>query len=176
MPWRPQPGLQVDSAKCLDRIPPAALRAKTPAAPASRWQRKAWLPAGVLEDGHVAPTAAGTPPGGTISPLLALRALHGLDEASPRGHPQARVSADADDGVGRPADRRVLAQRQPLLRLWLAELGLPLPETQRHIGPTLAGEDPGVALLGFPIRPYRVGKPPSGQRPGGQRLGANTLS
>src|SRR5215510_11765940 len=93
MPWRPQPGLQVDSAKCLDRIPPAALRAKTPAAPASRWQRKAWLPAGVLEDGHVAPTAAGTPPGGTISlssvgfslmPLWEVVGKHRADRQSSR--------------------------------------------------------------------------------------------
>jgi RNA-directed DNA polymerase len=91
--FRPQYVLKVDIAKCFDRINHEALLAKTQASPALRRQLKAWLKAGVLEDGHFAPTAAGTPQGGTISPLLALIALHGMDEAITRVHPQARVIA-----------------------------------------------------------------------------------
>src|SRR5215217_8335572 len=75
------------------RINHDALLAKTQASPAIRRQLKAWLKAGVLENGHFAPTTAGTPQGGAISPLLALIALHGIDEAITRLHPQARVIA-----------------------------------------------------------------------------------
>ena len=149
--------------------------AKTQASPAIRRQRKAWLKAGVLENGHVAPTIAGTPQGGTISPWLALIALHGMDEAITRIHPQARVMAYADDCVVLHADRPVLEQSQQLLRTWLAAIGLTLHETKRHIRHTLAGEAPGLEFLGCHIRQYRVGKHQSGTRPGGQRLGYKTL-
>src|SRR5919202_5754828 len=59
--FRPQYVLKVDIAKCFDRINHDALLAKTQASPAIRRQLKAWLKAGVLEDGHFAPTTAGTP-------------------------------------------------------------------------------------------------------------------
>ena len=173
--FRPQYVLKVDIAKCFDRINHEALLAKTQASPALRRQLKAWLKAGVLEDGHFAPTAAGTPQGGTISPLLALIALHGMDEAITRVHPQARVIAYADDCVVLHEDRRVVEHSQQLLRLWLAEIGLTLNETKSHIRHTLEGEDPGFEFLGFHIRQYRVGKHQSGKRPGGQRLGYKTL-
>jgi RNA-directed DNA polymerase len=107
--------------------------------------------------------------------LLALIALHGMDEAITRIHPQARVIAYADDCVVLHEDRRVLEQSQQLLRLWLAEIGLTLHETKSHICHTLEGEDPGFEFLGFHIRQYRVGKHQSGKRPGGQRLGYKTL-
>jgi RNA-directed DNA polymerase len=42
---------------------------------------RAWLRAGVLEDGVTTPTGAGTPQGSPISPLLANVALHVLDQA-----------------------------------------------------------------------------------------------
>jgi len=38
-----------------------------------------WLEAGVMEDGAVSPTVAGTPQGGVISPLLSNIYLHVLD-------------------------------------------------------------------------------------------------
>ena len=169
--FRPQYVLKVDIAKCFDRMNHDALLAKTPASPAIRRQLKAWLQAGVLEDGQVAPTAAGTPQGGTISPLLALIALHGMAEAITRVHPQARVMAYADDCVVLHEDRRVLEQCQQLLRLWRAEIGLTLHETTSHLWHTLEGENPGLAFLGVHIRQYRVGTHQSGNRPGGQRLG-----
>lgn len=175
MTLRPPYVLKVDIAKGFDRMHHDALLAKTPASPAIRRQLKAWLPAGVLEAGHVAPTTAGTPPGGTISPLLALIALHGMDEAITRGHPPARGMASADDCVVRHEDRHVLEQSQQLLRLGLAEIGLPLHATKSHICHTLEGEAPGCELLGFHIRQYRVGTHQSGKRPGGQRLGYPTL-
>ena len=110
-----------------------------------------------------------------MSPLLAWRALHGIDEAITRLHPQARVIAYADDCVVLHEDRRVLEQSQQLLRLWLAEIGLTLNETKSHVRHTLEGEAPGFEFLGFHIRQYRVGTHQSGKRPGGQRLGYKTL-
>jgi RNA-directed DNA polymerase len=107
--------------------------------------------------------------------LLALIALHGMDEAITRVHPQARVIAYADDCVVLHEDRRVLEQCQQLLRLWLAEIGLTLHETKSHIYHTLEGEAPGFEFLGFHIRQYRVGPHQSGKHPGGQRLGYKTL-
>jgi RNA-directed DNA polymerase len=65
---RPQYVLKVDIAKCCDRIHHEALLATTQASPAIRRQLKAWLHAGVLEEGHVAPTAPGTPQGGPGPP------------------------------------------------------------------------------------------------------------
>jgi RNA-directed DNA polymerase len=52
-----------------------------------RRQLKAWLKAGIMEDHQLFPTRAGTPQGGSISPLLALIALHGRDEAISQVYP-----------------------------------------------------------------------------------------
>ncbi len=59
----------------------------------------------MLEDGVFAPTEAGTPQGGTISPLLANIALQGMEEAilSKRNRKQVEqpiLIRYADDYVG----------------------------------------------------------------------------
>src|ERR671930_1955025 len=95
--FRPQYALKVDIAKCFDRICHTALLAKTQAPPVIRRQLKAWLRAGIMEHDQLAPSTAGTPQGGSISPLLALIALHGMDTAITDVYPQARVIAYADD-------------------------------------------------------------------------------
>jgi RNA-directed DNA polymerase len=141
-----------------------------------RRQLKAWLKAGILEDDPLSPTTTGTPQGGSISPLLALIALHGMDEAITQIYSQARVIAYADDGVVLHKDRQVLEHCQQLLRTWLAEMGLALNEAKSRICHTLEGEQPGFEFLGFDIRQYRVGKHQSGKGPrGGKRLGYKTL-
>jgi RNA-directed DNA polymerase len=174
--FRPQYVLKIDIAKCFDRIEHSALLAKTQASPVIRRQLKAWLQAGVLEDDRCVPTTAGTPQGGSISPLLALIALHGMETAITQVYPQARVITYADDGVVLHEDRLVLEQCQQLLTTWLAEIGLTLNVAKSHISHTLDGEQPGVDFLGFHIRQYRVGKHQSGKRPRGhQRLGFKTL-
>jgi RNA-directed DNA polymerase len=174
--FQPQYALKVDISKCFDRIDHAALLAKTQTLPVIRRQLKAWLKAGILEDDHLSPTTTGTPQGGSISPLLALIALHGMDEAITQIYPQARVIAYADDGVVLHKDRQVLEHCQQLLRTWLAEMGLALNEAKSRICHTLEGEQPGFEFLGFDIRQYRVGKHQSGKGPrGGKRLGYKTL-
>jgi len=120
---RPPYALKVDIAPGFDRICHDARWANTPAAPVIRRPLKAWLNAGIMEDHPRFPTRAGTPQGGSCSPLLALMALHGMDEAITRVHPRARVLASADDCVVRHEDRRVLEHGQQLLLTWLAEIG-----------------------------------------------------
>src|SRR5215831_13204562 len=92
MRYRPQYAFKIDIAKCFDRIDHQALLAKVQAPPRMRRQRKAWLQAGILEGDHLSPTTAGTPQGGSCSPLLALMALHGMHEAITQLHPQAQLS------------------------------------------------------------------------------------
>jgi RNA-directed DNA polymerase len=174
--FRPQYALKIDIAKCFDRIDHQALLAKVQAPPLIRRQLKAWLQAGILEDEHLTPTTAGTPQGGSCSPLLALIALHGMEEAITQVYPRARVITYADDGVVLHEDRQVLEHCQELLKTWLATMGLSLNEAKSSIRHTLEGEQPGFAFLGFDIRQYRVGKHQAGKGPGGHgRLGHKTL-
>lgn len=84
-----------------------------------------WLEAGVMEDGTVSPTVAGTPQGGVISPLLSNIYLHVLDTLWTRNGAQyGTLVRYADDFVvicrtrkdGERAERRV---REVLTRLGL---------------------------------------------------------
>ena len=174
--YRPQYALKVDIAKCFDRIDHQALLAKTQTFPRLHRQLKAWLRAGIVEDERLVPTTAGTPQGGTISPLLALIALHGMDMAITTVHPGAYVIAYADDCVVLHEDRTVLEHSQQLLMTWLAGMGLTLNAAKSRISHTLDGAQAGLDFLGFHIRQYRVGTHQSGKRPRGrQRLGFKTL-
>ncbi len=71
--------LDADIAKCFDRINHNTLLQKTGYQGSVRRQIKAWLKAGVLDQGVFSKTKEGTPQGGVISPLLANIALHGLE-------------------------------------------------------------------------------------------------
>ncbi|MDH3600893.1 MAG: reverse transcriptase domain-containing protein [Candidatus Tectomicrobia bacterium] len=174
--FRPQHLLKVDISKCFDRIDHSALLAKLQAPSGIRRQVRAWLRSGIMEADTFTPTTAGTPQGGTVSPLLALIALHGMDAAITQVYPQARVIAYADDAMVLHPDRLVLDHCQQLLMAWLAPMGLTLNETKTRISHTLEGDQPGMDFLGFHIRQYRVGKHQSGKGPrGSQRLGYKTL-
>src|SRR5258708_14088341 len=72
--------LDADIAGCFDNICHEALLGKLKTHPQMRRLIKWWLKAGVLDGFQFAPTEAGTPQGGVISPLLANIALHGLEE------------------------------------------------------------------------------------------------
>jgi RNA-directed DNA polymerase len=90
---RPQYRLNVDIAKCVDRIDHRVLLAKFHAPPGIRRHVRAWRRSGIMEDDAFSPTRAGTPQGGSVSPLLALIALHGMDVAITQVYPEARVIA-----------------------------------------------------------------------------------
>ena len=174
--FRPQHLLKVDISKCFDRIDHSALLAKLQAPPGIRRQVRAWLRSGIMEADTLSPTTAGTPQGGSISPLLALVALHGMEEAITQVYPEARLIAYADDCLVLHPDRAVLDHCQQLLIEWLAGIGLTLNTSKTRISHTLEGDQPGVAFLGFDIRQYRVGKHQSGKGARGtKRLGYKTL-
>ena len=173
--FRPQYMLKVDLEKCFDRIDHSALLAKLQSPPSIRRQVRAWLRSGIMEADTFTPTTAGTPQGGSVSPLLALIALHGMDEAITQVYPEARVIAYADDCMVLHPDRSVLEHCQQLLTTWLAEIGLTLNTTKTRIRHTLEGDQPGMDYLGFHIRQYRVGKHQSGNTSRGARLGYKTL-
>jgi RNA-directed DNA polymerase len=175
MKFRPQYMLKVDIAKCFDRIDHQALLAKLPAPPGIRRQVRAWLRSGIMEDDAFSPTLAGTPQGGSVSPLLALIALHGMDAAITQVYPEARVIAYADDCMVLHTDRSVLEHCQHLLMMWLAAIGLTLNVAKTRIHHTLEGDQPGMDFLGFHIRQYRMGPHQSGKSPRGHRLGFKTL-
>jgi RNA-directed DNA polymerase len=83
---QPKYVLDADIAGCFNTIAHIPLLAKLHTFPFLRRTIKTWLKAGVLEDGVFAPTEAGTPQGGCISPLLANVALHGMERAVQEGY------------------------------------------------------------------------------------------
>ncbi|MCI0349468.1 MAG: group II intron reverse transcriptase/maturase [Acidobacteriales bacterium] len=175
--------LDADIAKCFDRINHEALLAKINTSPTLRRQIKAWLKAGVMSDGKLFPTEAGTPQGGTISPLLANIALHGLEVMIIEHFPRHRVGfyhplvmRFADDLVILHAEREVIELCWKLVSEWLAEMGLELNPRKTRIAHTLEAVE-GVAgfdFLGFQLRQYPAGKTKSARNGQGQRLGLIT--
>jgi group II intron reverse transcriptase/maturase len=94
-----------------------------------------WLEAGVMEDGVVSPTIAGTPQGGVISPLLSNIYLHALDVSwTRRSAPLGTLVRYADDFVVMCRTRRECEAAEARIREILARLGLELhPDKTRRI-------------------------------------------
>jgi group II intron reverse transcriptase/maturase len=94
-----------------------------------------WLEAGVMEDGVVSPTVAGTPQGGVISPLLSNIYLHVLDVLWTRhSAPLGMLVRYADDFVVMCRTKRECAEAQARILVILARLGLELhPEKTRQV-------------------------------------------
>ena len=128
-----------------------------------------------MEADTLSPTTAGTPQGGSISPVLALMALHGREDAITQVSPEARVIASADDCLVLHADRAVLAHCQQLFTEWLAEIGLTLNTSTTRMSHTVEGDQVGTEFLGFHLQQFRVGTHQSGTKPGGARLGFTTV-
>ena len=84
---------------------------------------------------------AGTPQGGSCSPLLALIALHGMDQAITRAHTPVSSPMPMMGWCSTKSDR-CLSCRE-LLKTWLAEMGLSLKEAKSRIAHTLEGDQPG---------------------------------
>lgn len=177
--------LDADIAKCFDRINHDALLDKLNTGPKLRRQIKAWLKAGVLDNGELFPTERGTMQGGTISPLLANVALHGMEELIAQRFPTKsrkcfyapRVIRYADDLVVLHKDHAIIEQCQEVLADWLQHMGLELKPSKTRITHTrnaLVGE-PGFAFLGFNIRQYPAGKTRSGKDSQRQSVGFKLL-
>lgn len=173
--------LDADIAKCFDRINHDALLDKLNPGPKLRRQIKAWLKAGVLDRGELFPTVQGTMQGGTISPLLANVALHGMEELLVQRFPTKlhkrfyapQVIRYADDLVVLHKDLAIVQQCQEVLAEWLKNMGLELKPSKTRITHTRNSVDgePGFAFLGFNIRQYPMGKTKSGKDSSGKRVG-----
>lgn len=94
-----------------------------------------WLEAGVMEEGTVSPTVAGTPQGGVISPLLSNIYLHVLDVMwTRRSAPMGTLVRYADDFVVMCKTRKEVERAEARVRVILARLGLELhPEKTRRV-------------------------------------------
>ncbi len=178
---KPKWVLDADIAKCFDKIDHSALLEKLNTTSPIRRQIRAWLKAGVMDQGIWQDTEAGTPQGGVISPLLANIALHGLEKVvmslarTKREEKKLTIVRYADDFVVMHDDRSMIERAQGVIEEWLKGIGLELKAEKTRISHTLEGENPGFDFLGFNIRQYKVGKHRSGKLSNGTPLGFKTL-
>ena len=175
--------LDADISKCFDKINQKALLAKLNTFPTLTRQVKAWLKSGVVLEGRLFPTTEGVPQGGTLSPLLALVALHGLETAiekrvhTGRSKIPIRACFYADDFVVLHPSLAVILQCKSVVEDWLKGMSLELKPSKTRLSHTLTPYEGNVGFdfLGFNIRQYPVGKNQSGQNPYGRKLGFKTL-
>jgi group II intron reverse transcriptase/maturase len=94
-----------------------------------------WLEAGVMEDGIVRRTAAGTPQGGVISPLLSNIYLHVLDVLWTRhSAPLGTLVRYCDDFVILCRTKSACEQAETRIKVIMARLGLELhPDKTRRV-------------------------------------------
>ncbi|MFB2978548.1 group II intron reverse transcriptase/maturase [Microseira sp. BLCC-F43] len=190
---KPKYVLDADITKCFDQIDHSKLLTKLNASPTIKRQIKAWLKAGVIDDRQRLATEEGTPQGGTISPLLANIALHGMEERikqfsetlpsinnqdSKRDRrKRLRLIRYADRFVVLHDDLEVIKQSQVILSEWLKEIGLELKPSKTRISHTLVPYEGtvGFDFLGFNFRQYPVGKNHTGKNSHGKTLGFKTI-
>jgi RNA-directed DNA polymerase len=117
-----------------------------------------WLRAGVMEDGHVTATVAGTPQGGVISPLLSNIFLHVLDTVWMRRYAHLGVLVRyADDFVVMCDTPSACEQAEQCVRAIFARLGLELhPEKTRRVDLSRGRE--GFDFLGCHLRKRMSGR------------------
>ena len=181
--------LDADISKCFDHIDHIKLLRKVNTFPKARRQLKAWLKAGILDNGSKLFPEEGTPQGGIASPLLANIALHGMEmeikkyAASKKGDKKANMKSFsliryADDFVIIHENLDEIKRCQWLIHDFLSQMGLDYNRDKTKIIHTLhehEGNEPGFNFLGFNIRQYPVGKHQSGKNPKGERLGFKTI-
>jgi RNA-directed DNA polymerase len=115
-----------------------------------------WLQAGVMVDGGVERTVAGTPQGGVISPLLSNIYLHVLDtELTARG--VGELVRYADDGVVLCRSQRQAQAALDAVGQILAELGLRLHPDKTRIVDLRQGRE-GFDFLGCHFRARMSGR------------------
>jgi group II intron reverse transcriptase/maturase len=117
-----------------------------------------WLEAGVMEEGEVRRTLAGTPQGGVISPLLSNIYLHVLDSLWTRhGAPLGTLVRYADDFVVMCRTKGQCVETERRIRQIMERLGLELhPEKTRRV--ELYDGREGFDFLGHHLRKRLSGK------------------
>ena len=111
-----------------------------------------WLQAGVMDDGQVRATVAGTPQGGVISPLLSNIYLHVLDTVWTRRYTHLGVLVRyADDFVVMCDTKAACEQAEQHVRDTLARLGLELHSDKTRQVDLSRGRE-GFDFLGCHLR------------------------
>ncbi len=186
--WKAKYVLDADISKCFDRINHAKLLEKVNTFPKVRRQVKAWLKAGILDEGNTIFPTEGTPQGGICSPLLANIALHGMENRIMEyastwkgGKRKNKFSLSliryADDFLIIHEKLEVIKSCQEIIGQFLREIGLEYSPEKTKITHTLheyEGNKPGFNFL-FNIRQYPVGKYHSGKKTNGELLGFKTI-
>jgi RNA-directed DNA polymerase len=182
--YNPKCVFDADIAGCFDHIGHQALLDKLQTYPTMRQTIKAWLKAGVLEDGCYTDPSNGAPQGGVISPLLMNVALHGMEKVIETGYRRKNRSIEkpiviryADDFAIFHSDETKLLQAAEAVKEHLHGMGLELKPSKTRVTHTLSpykGEV-GFNFLGFTVRQYPVGKNRTGKSPNGTKLGLKTL-
>jgi RNA-directed DNA polymerase len=157
--------LDADLSRCFDTIAQQPLLKKLNASPFVTRQIRAWLRAGVMDNFQFSETPEGVPQGGSLSPLLANVALHGIETYITRYCKGAMLVRYADDLVALHPERQGIEQAQRLLSKWLEKMGLTFKPSKTRICHTLNSVDgqAGFDFLGFSVRQYRMSKYKSGR-------------
>ena len=143
--------IDLDLEKFFDRVNHDRLLAAVAARVADKRMLKlirAFLEAGVMEDGLVSPVDEGTPQGGPLSPLLSNLVLDELDrELERRGHRFVRYADDCNIYVGSErAGRRVMESithfimRRLKLKVNQAKSAVARPGQRKFLGFSFTGE------------------------------------
>ena len=150
--------LDADLAGAFDRIGHEHILAMVGSFPA-RGMIRAWLRAGVVENGRLSRTEEGTPQGGVVSPLLLNIALHGMETAAgvrygvdnhaKKGFPV--LIRYADDFVAHCHSRQEAIEVKARLAAWLTPRGLAFNDDKTKVVSLSEGYD----FLGFNVRRYR---------------------
>jgi len=178
--YKPKFVLDADISKCFDNINHKKLLEKLNTFPTLRRQIRAWLKAGVMDGLELKPTYRGTPQGGTISPLLANIALHGMEnvikeladsfdmkrvDGTQLSKRDKRKSVNiiryADDFVIFHEDINILNGCIEVITQWLKDIGLELKPSKTRITHTLNNykkEKAGFDFLGFNVKQHKTGK------------------
>jgi len=149
--------LDADLASAFDKLAHDHILLMLGTFPA-RGMIRAWLKAGVVEQGRLHRTEDGVPQGGVVSPLLLNIALHGMEQAAGVSYDtNGWVRADspvlvryADDLVALCHSRQDAHETKARLGRWLAPRGLAFNEDKTRVVPLSEGFD----FLGFNVRRY----------------------
>ena len=153
--------LDADLASAFDLIAHDHIQSMIGTFPA-RGMIRAWLKAGVVEQGRLHRTEDGVPQGGVVSPLLLNVALHGMEKAAgvryyQTGNSAGKTMVDspvliryADDFVALCHTRQQALEVKARLASWLAPRGLAFNEDKTRVVTLAEGFD----FLGFNVRRY----------------------
>jgi group II intron reverse transcriptase/maturase len=145
--------VETDIASCFEEIPHDRLMTAIEERISDRNLLKllrAMLRAGVMQDGVVTRSGAGTPQGGVVSPVLCNVYLHRIDRQWAR-RGRGTLVRYADDLLAICKTRREALAALDALRAILDELGLRLKESKTRIV-ELRAEGEGFTFLGFEHR------------------------